>query len=68
MEQLELVLGILLFLAALAGTFYGYLKLASFLYERLDERGWIPNYYRRQRTAGIQTLFHGNTRDDPNRL
>jgi hypothetical protein len=61
MEQLKDILRFLLGFAAVAGFLWLYWRLNLFFYER----GWI---FRRSPKVEIQTLFHGNTKDDKDQI
>jgi hypothetical protein len=61
MEELKDILKLLLGLAAITGFLWLYLRLNLFLYER----GWT---LRRSPKVEIQTLFHGNTKDDKDQI
>lgn len=63
MEELKDLLKLFLGFAFVGVCLWLYLKLNLFFYER----GWISRY-RRPKNVEIQTLFHGNTKDDKNQL
>lgn len=62
MDEMKDLLKLLLGLGAVAGGVWVYLKAIAFLYER--------GYWgvRRVSRLEIQTLFHGNTKDDKDQI
>jgi len=65
MEDLKDFLEILLGLIAVTALLWAYMKLGLFL-ENLGERLFGPSFHwgrRRAPKVEIQTLFHGNTKD-----
>ena len=65
MAELKEFLEIVLVLAALAGLLYLYLKIATIL-DAWNEKAFPGSHrWRRRRTnLELQTLFHGNTKDE----
>ena len=68
MDELKDLLKLLLGFAAVAACIWLYLRLNPFFYER----GWFSRMARYRRgepsKVEIQTLFHGNTKDDRDQI
>jgi hypothetical protein len=64
MEELKDLLKLLLGFAAVAVCIWLCLRVKLFLYER----GWDSRYRREPSRAEIQTLFHGNTKDNKDQI
>jgi len=64
MEELKDLLKLLLGFAAVAAFVWLYLKVNLFFFEH----GWSFRWKREPPRAEIQTLFHGNTKDDRDQI